>query len=143
MPLARYFFFCGASLLALLFVVDAYLPKLPAEQTEVTAAVADLSGIRIHSDRKWPQAVVFDTNVPVIVAAPPGVAEAPVPETAGGRESFAQLPSTDPRQIHLADVGKPEPKVHPKRKAIAGGHTRPDILVAQQPRFGLFGNNVW
>ena len=67
MPLARYFFFVGAALLALLFVADAYLPKLPAaERTNVTAG---LSVIRIHSDRKWPEPVVFDTNLASV--APP------------------------------------------------------------------------
>jgi hypothetical protein len=29
MPLARYFFYVGGVLLALLFIADAYLPKLP------------------------------------------------------------------------------------------------------------------
>ena len=48
MPLARYFLFVGGVLLALLFLSDAYLPKLPAAERADT----DLPVIRIHSDRK-------------------------------------------------------------------------------------------
>jgi hypothetical protein len=44
MPLARYFLFVGGVLLALLFVADALLPKLPAAET----ANANLPVIRIH-----------------------------------------------------------------------------------------------
>ena len=52
MPLARYFFFVGGVLLALLFISDAYLPKLPVADRAYT----DLPVIRIHSNRKWPAA---------------------------------------------------------------------------------------
>ena len=55
MPLARYFFFVGGVLLALLFMANAWLPELPA--TDSVAAVADIPVIRIHSDRKWPERV--------------------------------------------------------------------------------------
>ena len=46
-PLARYFSFVGRVLLALLFILDAYLPKIPVHET----ATANLPIIRIHSDR--------------------------------------------------------------------------------------------
>jgi hypothetical protein len=146
MPLARYFLFVGASLLTLLFVVDAYLPKLP--DAERTNAAAGVSVIRIHSDRKWPERVVFDTTVPSITPATTGMVEAKAKDSAPTsvadvspkvrvRDVFAQLPFSQP-----ADLRKPEPK--PKRKAVARSHpgSRP-ILVAQQPRIGFFGNNIW
>ena len=65
MPLARYFLFVGGLLLALLFVADACLPKMPV--AEAVNAGFDPATIRIHSDRKWPERVVFDTSHPVIV----------------------------------------------------------------------------
>jgi len=65
MPLTRYFLLVGGVLLALLFVADAYLPKLPLADT----ANADLPVIRIHTDRKWPAPVVYDTSLPTIVPA--------------------------------------------------------------------------
>jgi hypothetical protein len=153
MPLARYFFFVGAALLALLFVADAYLPKLPAaERTNVTAG---LSVIRIHSDRKWPEPVVFDTNLASVAPPTTGVmeAKASAPTSVADvsakvrvREVFAQLPRppSNPAQLQPADLRKPEPKLHSKRKTVARSRTGPPImLVAQQPRVGLFGNNFW
>jgi hypothetical protein len=65
MPLARYFLFVGGVLLALLFISDAYLPKLPV----VDMATTELPVIRIHSDRKWPERVVYDTSLPTIIPA--------------------------------------------------------------------------
>ena len=58
MPLARYFLFVGGVLLALLFISDAYLPKLPVSNR----ANSHSAIIRIHSDQKWPERVVFDTT---------------------------------------------------------------------------------
>jgi hypothetical protein len=149
MPLARYFLFVGAALLALLFVADEYLPKVPAAAQ--TNAAADLSVIRIRSDRKWPERVVFDTALPSIVPAATAMvdANASAPASAADvsakvrvREVFAQLPPS--YQLQPADLRKPEPKLQPKRKTVAKSHTGPPIiLVAQQPRVGLFGNNIW
>ncbi len=86
MPLMRYFFFVGGVLLALLFVSDAVLPKLPVADRSDTAI--DLPAVRIQSDRKWPERVVFDTSVPAtrptIISAPPAQTEANVP-AAGDR----------------------------------------------------------
>jgi len=68
MPLARYFMYVGGVLLALLLVVNAYLPAPPpiAERAD-----AEVPVIRIHSERKWPQPVVFDTSHPTIAPAQP------------------------------------------------------------------------
>jgi hypothetical protein len=151
MPLARYFFFVGAVLLTLLFALDAFVPKSPA--VERTTATADLSIIRIHSDRKWPERVVFDTALPTIVPAttltkaaavpaPPKVAEASA--KAAVRQAFAELSPSGPNQLQPADPRKVEPKPQRKRRTIARGNIGPPtLLVAQQPRFGLFGNAIW
>jgi hypothetical protein len=63
MPLARYFSFVGGVLLTLLFILDAYLPKIPVREK----ATANLPIIRIHSERKWPERIVFDTSAPIPV----------------------------------------------------------------------------
>ena len=153
MPLARYFFFVGAALLALLFAADAYLPKLPA--AELTHAAAGLSVIRIHSDRKWPERVVFDTTL--ASAAPPTTAMSETKASASKsvadvsakvrvREVFAQLPlpPSNPAQLKPADPRKPEPKLQSKRKTAVRSHVGPPVMmVAQQPHVGLFGNNFW
>jgi hypothetical protein len=142
MPVARYFLFVGGVLLALLFVLDAELPKLPVADHD--EAGIELPVVRIHSDRKWPERVVFDTSVPTIVPAPLAKAEAIVPAptmiagvsaTARVRDAFAQLEPAYPRRQEQ----KPQPKHKTARNRVAA----PMVVVAQQPRFGTLANNAW
>jgi hypothetical protein len=145
MPLARYFVFVGGVLLALLLVVGAVLPQLPVADS--ADAGVDKSTIRIHSDRKWPDRVVFDTSLPTIVPgqtlkaeaaipAPAPTIVADVPPKARVREAFAQLVPPEPK--------KPEPKLHRKHKiAKTRAAPPPVVMVAQQPRFGFFANSTW
>jgi hypothetical protein len=141
MPLLRYFLYVGAALLALLFISDMYLPKLPVAVTART----DVPIIRIHikSDRKWPERVVYDTSLPTIVPAQTadadasGSVNAPVKEFSANtqaREAFAQLQPTGPK--------KPEPNSQRKRK-IAKHRAAPLVLVAQRPQIGWFGGSYW
>jgi hypothetical protein len=146
MPLARYFLYVGGVLLALLFVWDAYLPKLPVADR----APANLPVIRIHSDRKWPDRIVYDTSVPTIIPtraadgevsvhAPAIIAEATV--GIREREAFAQLRSSDAKELKLSNPKIREPKLrrlHKKRPA-----SPPQVLVARYPRFDWFGSRVW
>jgi hypothetical protein len=143
MPLARYFLFVGGVLLALLLLSNEVLPKLPVE-AERAEAGPDRSVIRIRSDRKWPERVVFDTNLPTIVPPQTARIEAPVPAptkvsdvSANGRalQAFAELKPVEPR--------KPEPKQPHKRKIAKTRAAPPMVLVAQQPRYGFFANNTW
>ena len=150
MPVARYFLFVGGVLLALLFAVDLLVPKEPASAASAVAAVAAATvenpTLRIRSDHKWPERVVYDTSLPTIV--PPAAAKtvtaavvpapaAEVAATAQMRESFAQLAPPEPI--------KPEPQLQakPKRKYAKVRTAPPMRLVAQHPGFGFFGNNTW
>jgi hypothetical protein len=155
MPVLRYFVFVGAALLALLFVVAETFPALPTAQVanSTDVAAADVS-IRIHSDRKWPERVVFDTSVPTTVpatlvaagpaptqtaknetgvAAPADVADLGTKATA--RDAFAQLAPPDSKKLN--------PKPRPKRKIAKRHVAPPPIQIAQRPQFGLFANNLW
>ena len=144
MPLLRYFIFVGGSLLALLLAINATLPAEPLQETPTSGS--DLPPIRIHSDRKLPDRVVFDTSAvlpgqtpaaPVVVAqARPQIAtqvqtnaQAPVPPAmaemsamARVREAFAQLPQEDdasqPTMSDMATVVVPEPKMYPARQPM-------------------------
>ena len=102
MPLVRYFSFVSGVLLALLFILDACFPKLPV----ATKAKVNLPGIRIYSDPKWPERIVYDTNPPAIVptsmASTEGIIQAPkiIADASTGakeRESFAMLPPSKER----------------------------------------------
>ena len=72
MPVLRYFVFVGGALCALLLAVNAVISPSPGHDNGISSN-AELPVIRIHSDRKGPEAVVFDTTQPTIV--PPAVAK--------------------------------------------------------------------
>jgi hypothetical protein len=145
MPVARYFLLVGGVLLALLFLSNEVLPQLPVAE-RVAEAGPNKSVIRIHSDRKWPERVVFDTNMPTILppiaptlvakaeaAAPAPAAVAEVSAQARGLQAFAQLKPSEPT--------KPKPQ---RKRKIAKTRVAPSmVVVAQQPRFGFFGNDTW
>jgi hypothetical protein len=146
MPVARYFFYVGGVLLALLFAVDFYVPKEPVVgSTAALAAPVANPTLRIRSNRKWPERVVYDTSLPTIVppkaeiaaAAPAPPPPAEMSAKVRARESFAQL--------RPADGPKPEAKPLPKRKIAKrrAAPPTPNVRVAQHPHFGFFGNNTW
>ena len=139
MPIARYFLFVGAMLLALLFAVDGFAPKDAVVSSAVSAT--ENPTLRIRSDHKWPEPVVYDTSLPTIV--PPKV------------EIAAALPAPDfgyvgqvsgSRVLCAVQAGrpvKPEAKPVPKRKIAKARAAPPVVRVAQQPQFGFFASNFW
>jgi hypothetical protein len=157
MPVARYFLFVGGVLLALLFVIGSYMPQPPVETAANTES--DKPFIRINSERKWPEAVVFDTSHPPAVAAPAVVAanvpaSAPViSANARVREAYAQFQPSDQKQLQPSKQVQPQPpavkmaqlKPQPKRRVTKNRTGPPIVLAAQQPRFGFgfFTNGTW
>ena len=150
MPLARYLLFVGGVLLALLFVSDPFLPKLPVTDWSNSHSAI----IRIHSDQKWPERVVYDTSLPTLIPAQienvetdlPGPARVGDVVKATEREAFAQLQlqPSDAIQLQRSDPKKREPKLQRQRKKIAKRQAAPAArLVARQPQFGWFGNSMW
>jgi hypothetical protein len=142
----RYFVFVGGVLLALLFVANAWLPAPPVADN--SRSDVDRSVIRIHSDTKWPERVVFDTSAPSITpaSAPAAatVAEAPSPQKTAAaqppkgqvREAYAQL-RPNPNELR-------SPERKRKRKSVARNYVGPPrFVVAQQPPVVFFGNNIW
>ena len=78
MPVARYFLYVGGVLLALLFALDAFAPQQAAVASNAAPSI-DKTVVRIRSDQKLPERVVYDTSLPTIVppAAKRQVAAAP------------------------------------------------------------------
>lgn len=158
MPLLRYFVFIGAALLVLLFVSDAVLPKQPLPSF-LNVASSDQPVVRVHSERKWPERIVFDTSMPTvkpaIMAEVQSAPQAAVVPKARVREAFAQFTppvsradaKTEARIDAATDV-KPavakaaEARPQAKRKVARARPSRPLMLVAQQPHFGLF-DSTW
>jgi len=159
MPVARYFLFVGAMLLALLLAIDALVPQQAVVASQAAPSV-NKTVVRIRSDQKPPERVVYDTSLPTIVptsvvtaqatapvVAPPS-ASAVVPASADAsaqarvRETFAQFVP--------AQGKKPEPQVQRKRKIAKSRPAPPmqfaqppQVRVAQQSHFGFFGGSNW
>ena len=139
MPVARYFLFVGGVLLALLLLSNEVLPQLPAEAARVEAG-SNKSVIRIFSDRKWPERVVFDTNLPTIV--PPQTATILV--SAPAQTTVADVSAKSRALQSFAELKPSEPKKPVHKRRVAKVRVAPQMeLVAQQPRFGFFANNTW
>jgi hypothetical protein len=153
MPVLRYFVFVGAALLALLFVVAEAFPTSPlAQVASITGTkAADLSVIRIHSDRKWPDRVVFETGVQT--SAPAAVAAVvPASTQAAKNEAYntavseagTKVTAQDAfAQLAPSDLKKMDPKLQQKRKVAKKHVAPPPMQLAQRPQFGLFANNIW
>jgi cell wall-associated NlpC family hydrolase len=149
MLVLRYFGYVGGALLALLLVCAAMLPKPPASDTSVASAAAEGPIIRIHSERKWPERIVLDTNAPmpappVRVAAQPAPALAPVPAEAAAKartsEALAQLrPEQPPKRV--AQLRKPEPRVVPRRRIARARFAPSPYAYAYAPSYYGYGRS--
>jgi hypothetical protein len=156
MPVARYFLFVGGVLLALLLAIDAFSPQQAVVVSEAAPSINNKTVVRIRSDQKLPERVVYDTSLatvsaPVVAAqavAPPAPALPDASAAAAGvqarsRDTFAQFVPVEAK--------KPEPQVQRKRKIAKSRPMQfapqPQMRVAQQSHFGFFGgsngNSTW
>lgn len=164
MPVARYFLYVGGVLLALLLAIDALFPQ-EAVMASRGASSIDKTVVRIRSDQKPPERVVYDTSLPTIVPPPAVTAQVTAPVVAPSapvvvvaaasadaaaqarvRETFAQLVPTEAK--------KPERQAQRKRK-VAKSRPAPPMQIAPQPQMrqvrvaqqshfgGFFGGSNW
>ena len=144
MPVARYFMFVGGALLAMLFLIDAYVPSQALIASHAAPSI-DRSVVRIRSDQKLPERVVYDTSLPTIVppiskvqvaAAPQPPMASEVPAQARVRDTFAQFVPVD--------VKKHDQQTQRKRRVVRT-QANPPLRLAQQAHFGLFGgpSSTW
>ena len=149
MPIARYFLFVGGVLLALLLAIDAFVPQQAVVANQAAPSI-DKTVVRIRSDQKLPERLVYDmslpTNVPPALtaqaAAPAAPAVADIPAQARVRETFAQF---------VPEAKKPEPQAQQRKRKVAKTHPTyparfapaPQMRVAQQSQYGFFGGPSW
>ena len=142
MPLRRYFAYTGGVLLALLFLIDWYLPRSVVDPGH---ADVDRSTIRIHSMHKWPGAVVYDTSEPTIMPptpavaaeAPPVAAEAPVP--GAPREAIASAPEPEPAPAAAAPPAAPATASKHATRRVRVARTRsPRIASTRSARIASY-----
>src|SRR4029078_9809816 len=106
MPVARYFLFVGGVLLALLFAVDAFAPQQVAVARNAAPSI-DKTVVRIRSDQKPPERVVYDTSLPTIVppaarthiAAVPPALLADTPAQVRFPDPFAQFAPAEAKKL--------------------------------------------
>jgi hypothetical protein len=128
MPLGRYLMFIGSLLLALLFVSNWYFPNLSVEPAR---ADVDRSIIRIHSQHKWPEAIVFDTTQPTII--PPPVETADIPVRKSSRDALA-LAAPMPAAAASKPAIEPKPVARKRpAKAVRMTARQPDGYVGTFP----------
>ena len=126
-PLFRYFTFVGGFLLSILFIVNAFLP---ASRVDGGSNPTSKPTILIESSRKWPERIVYDTNLPTTLAVVPPEGPAVVSSVrASPLDSMAQLAAPTP----------PKPAVAPqvarkKRVKIARLVSQPRFAYLQQQR---------
>jgi hypothetical protein len=127
MPLFQYFGWVGSFLLAALFAASWWFSGNAADAPPARAPLSESIHIRIHSDHKWPERVVFDTTRWRLAPAENAQAET---EPQGQKPTAVE--SHDPVEA-FAEMGRetvegclqppcsagqnPESDVPPKRKA--------------------------
>jgi hypothetical protein len=151
MPIARYFLFVGGVLLALLLAVDALFPQQAVVASRGASSI-DKTVVRIRSDQKPPERVVYDMSLPTIVppAAKTQVAAAvPAAELnaqARVRDTFAQFVPAEAKKLDKKLEKQAEAQAPRKRKVVRVAKVRSAqqpmrFAQQQQPQhFGFFGN---
>src|SRR5262245_24721630 len=142
MPLARYFLYVGGVLLMLLCLWKPYVAELSPSQR----INGNPPTIRIHSDRKLPERVVFDTSIPAVVPEPsnivpvaPAAVVAAAP-AAGFREAFAEVHVDVTRPL---EVKKRELVRASTQRKLSKRHRMPPTFLVTRNQFGWFDNRFW
>ncbi|MGV7215431.1 hypothetical protein [Bradyrhizobium sp. UFLA05-112] len=145
MPLTRYFAFVGIILLALLFIADACMPILPILERADSNRIA----IRIHSELKLPERVVYDTSLPTILPSQTANAASSTQNSAIAREAIPVRTREALAQLQPSDTARPrasETKTRgtrpPHQRKAARRRAPPyEFMMARQAHFGWFG--IW
>ena len=141
MPVARYFLFVSGTLLALLFALDAFAPRQTVVADNAAPSI-NKSVVRIRSDQKLPERVVYDTSLPTIVsqAAATQIAAAPAADVGAQAQVRDTVAQAEAKKLEK----QPEPQA-PRKRKIAKIRPAQQMRIVQQQRFGFgfFGSNTW
>lgn len=139
--------FVGGALMALLFVFDFFSPKAAADSGIQSAATIDKSTLRIRSEQKWPERIVFDTTHPTAIPNVAQIQTAPTPPTVQ-----AALPGPDPApeitpKARVRETFAQFVPVEPKKADATVAKKRKTAKAPSQPmriaRYGFFGTSTW
>ena len=142
MPLQQYVLVVGGALLVLLFATDWVFPRPRGEHER---SEVRLPAIRIHSDRKGPEAVVFDTAQPIFTAlvgqdgadTPQAIASTESSLTEGGSQPSGPVSEpAEPAELN-------EPKIQ-NRKIKSSDHAYPTRRpIHQHPALSSPSNTIF
>ncbi|MGL9620303.1 hypothetical protein QRQ56_19990 [Bradyrhizobium sp. U531] len=102
MPIIRYVLFASCFVLALLFLLDRWLPPLGENSA---GPEVDRSIIRIHSARAWPEKIIFDTSTHIAPTSSSPVLAAESPDHAVGNAFAMAAPEHPEKKI----TSRPQP----------------------------------
>jgi hypothetical protein len=123
MPLFQYFGWVGSVLLAALFAASWWLPGNVAGAPSPRVLLSESIHIRIRSEHKWPERVVFDTTGSELASAKSAQAQAgqhdqQTVERRDPIEAFAEMHETNEGCLQPPCSAKqnPESSASPNRK---------------------------
>src|SRR3974390_3210870 len=115
MPLLRYFGWVVSLLLAALLVTNWCVSKPMAPESGADIPLDRKINIRIHTDKKWPERVTFDTTRSTLAPEGTSIEPGEAATRAEGQpfDAFAQMPATPVRPCFRppCGAGRPEPEV--------------------------------
>jgi hypothetical protein len=124
MPLLKYFGWVGSFLVAALFAANWCFSAPIARSQPSDVQLNQKINIRIHSDRKWPERVVFDTTRARLAPAEDAQAET---------EPQGQEPSQEPSQEPVAERHNPIEAFAEMGRETVEGCLQPPCSADQNP----------
>ena len=128
MPIRQYFAWVGSVLLVTLFVADWWFPA-PYARPHSEIPPNERVNLRIRSDQKWPERIVFDTaraGLPLIAEAHPepnvpSAQDLAAPEQSGSLNAFAVTGTADAARAATSEnVSAIHAKPRPARFRMTG-----------------------
>jgi hypothetical protein len=118
MPIRQYFAWVGSVLLVALFVAEWWLPA-PSARPHSEIPPNERANLRIRSDHKWPERIVFDTarsGLPIAAEAHPELHSPSAQDLAASeqRGSLNAFATTEPADAAQAATNEKVSAIHAK-----------------------------
>jgi hypothetical protein len=101
-------------------------------------AVRTICYNRIYSDQKWPERIVYDTNVTMVRSAP-----AAIPEATSSAPPTVAVASSKLREALAELSSQPVNPKKPQHKFAKKHAAKPVRLAMRRAPFGWFGPTIW
>jgi hypothetical protein len=138
--ITRYFVVVGSALAALLLIAGWFLPE-PSAVVPDRPNIIERAPIPITSERKWPEAVVLDTNQPTFLPSPIEIAPAeqpvePPPDEITDQKSVDTLAKPNPGTRPIDPHRRPARAMRKHARAFPSTHVAKTRNRNEQRTFG-------